>query len=188
MWKCVFQELRGLTNTKINPMELNDLYDHLWNVGVLLQSDDPLSILDDEFRPWPRARGNEAPSRLFYDNLERHKMTDLAELRQFQTRADLEVYRPILIVVMNSFGVAITNYGQLLKSTDGIYRNELRDDRQLEKVSALLCTNNPAERPFAVAKAYIKIYQTLSLRTLAVFSLSMCNSSHRPAESKDKLD
>jgi hypothetical protein len=76
--------------------------------------------------------------------------------------------------------------GNYLKSTDGIYRNELRDDRQLEKVSALLCTNNPAERPFAVAKAYIKIYQTLSLRTLAVFSLSMCNSSHRPAESKGK--
>jgi hypothetical protein len=31
MWKTVFQELRGLTNTTsiLNPMELNDLYDHL---------------------------------------------------------------------------------------------------------------------------------------------------------------
>ncbi len=46
MWKTVFQELRGLTNTKaiLNPMELNDLYDHLWNVGVLLQSEDCLNI------------------------------------------------------------------------------------------------------------------------------------------------
>ena len=32
----------------------------------------------------------------------------------------------------------------------------------------------------------MKIYQSLSLRTLAVFSLSMCNGSHRPAEAKGK--
>ena len=32
----------------------------------------------------------------------------------------------------------------------------------------------------------MKIYQTLSLRTLAAFSLGMCNGSHRPAESKGK--
>jgi hypothetical protein len=32
----------------------------------------------------------------------------------------------------------------------------------------------------------MKIYQTLSLRTLATFSLSMCNGSHRPAESEGK--
>ncbi len=51
MWKSVFQELRGLTNSAnmLNPLELNDLYDHLWNVGVHLQSDEPLSILDNDF-------------------------------------------------------------------------------------------------------------------------------------------
>jgi hypothetical protein len=32
----------------------------------------------------------------------------------------------------------------------------------------------------------MKIYQSLSLRTLAVFSLSMCKGSHRPAEAKGK--
>ena len=32
----------------------------------------------------------------------------------------------------------------------------------------------------------MKIYQSLSLRTLAVFSLSMCTGSHRPAEAKGK--
>jgi hypothetical protein len=32
----------------------------------------------------------------------------------------------------------------------------------------------------------MKIYQSLSLRTLAVFSLGMCNGSHRPAEAKGK--
>ena len=32
----------------------------------------------------------------------------------------------------------------------------------------------------------MKIYQSLGLRTLASFSLSMCNGSHRPAESQGK--
>ena len=76
--------------------------------------------------------------------------------------------------------------GKYLKATDGVFRNDLRDDWELQKVSQLLCTNNAAERPFGVAKAYMKIYQTLSLRTLAAFSLGMCNGSHRPAESKGK--
>jgi hypothetical protein len=67
MWKTVFQELRGLTNTKaiLNPIELNDLYDHLWNVGVLLQSEDCLNILNLDFRPWPRVRYNEPASQSF---------------------------------------------------------------------------------------------------------------------------
>jgi hypothetical protein len=92
---------------------------------------------------------------------------------------------------MTLFGIAIhtsleRTLGNYLKATDGIYRNELRDDWQLEKVSALLCINNPAERPFAVAKAYLKIYQSMSIRTLAAFGLSMCNGSHRPAEATSK--
>jgi hypothetical protein len=53
LWKVVFHELRALTNTtklsdaglNVNPMEINDLMDHLWNVGVLLQTDDALNVL-----------------------------------------------------------------------------------------------------------------------------------------------
>ena len=195
MWKCLFKELRGLTNTTnmLNPVELNDLYDHMWNVGVILQSDEPLAILAVDFRPWPRFRANEARSQSFYERLERNKTADLTELRRFETREDQDIYRPILIETLNLFGLAIhtsleRTLGHYLKATDGMFRNELRDDWQLEKVSALLCTNNPAERPFAVAKAYLNIYQSLSLRTLASFSLSMCNGSHRPAESQGKQE
>ena len=62
MWKVCFQELRALTNTKqlsydglnVNPMELNDIYEHVWNIGVLLKTDECLSILLEEFRPWPK--------------------------------------------------------------------------------------------------------------------------------------
>jgi hypothetical protein len=195
MWKCLFKELRGLTNTNnmLNPLELNDLYDHMWHVGVLLQSDDALAVLADDFRPWPQFRATEAKSIAFYDTLERNKINDLKELRRFETREDVDVYRPILVEVLNLFGIAIhtsleRTLGHYLKATDGIYRNDIRDDWQLDKVSQLLCINNPAERPFAVAKAYLNIYQSMSIRTLAGFGLSICNGSHRPAEAKGKQE
>ena len=73
---------------------------------MLLQSDEPLAILADDFRPWPRFRANEGKSISFYETLERNKHEDLKELRRFETRVDLDVYRPILIEVMNLFGIA----------------------------------------------------------------------------------
>ena len=140
-------------------MELNDLYDHLWNMGTLLQGKDALSVLDDSYRPWPRVRFNEGPSRHYYDRLEKNKAAERAELKQYEQRPDLDVYGPILLEVLQLFGTAIhtsleRTLGKYLKSTDGIFRNELRDDWELDMVAKLLCTNNPAEMPFAVAKGY----------------------------------
>ena len=143
----------------MNPMELNDLYDHLWNMGTLLQGEDALSVLDDSYRPWPRIRFTEGPSRSYYDRLERNKAAERAELKQYEQRTDLDVYGPILLEVLQLFGTAIhtsleRTLGKYLKSTDGIFRNDLRDDWELDMVAKLLCTNNPAERSFAVAKGY----------------------------------
>jgi hypothetical protein len=45
----------------------------MWNVGVLLQSDEPLDVLTDDFRPWPRFRANEEKSIALYVTLERNK-------------------------------------------------------------------------------------------------------------------
>ena len=64
LWKVMFHELRALTNTtkisdaglNVNPLEINDLLDHMWNVAVILQSDEALSILEDDYRPWPKVR------------------------------------------------------------------------------------------------------------------------------------
>ncbi len=39
----------------------------------------------------------------------------------------------------------------------------MKAEWEVEKVSKLLCTNNPAERPFAVAKAYMNIYGRIEL-------------------------
>ncbi len=115
MWKVAFEELRALTNKKdlqtvgvgLNPMELNDLYDHLWNLGILLQGEDALTILDETFRPWPRVRLSQAPSRSFYNHMEKDKAAELAELKQYAQRPDLDVYLPILLAVLNLYGLAI---------------------------------------------------------------------------------
>ena len=153
--------------------------------------EDALSILDDEYRPWPRVRFTEGPSQNYYEHLEKNKNTEIAELKQFQQRADNSVYQPIMLELLQLFGLAIhtsleRTLGKYLKATDGVFRNDLRSDWELSKVGKLLCTNNASERPFGVAKAYMNIYQSLSLRTLATFSLAMCTGSHRPADSRGK--
>lgn len=194
MWKVCFQELRALTNTKkmdtlglgVNPMELSDIYEHVWNHGVLLQTGECLTVLQPEYRPWPKVREAEAGSVHFYNVLNRTREDDLAELQSFEGRADLETYEPVLREVLNLFGKAIVmslerTMGNYLKSTGGIYRNELRAEWELDEVAKLLSHNNPAERPFAIVKAYLRVYNTMKLSTLANFSLAMTNGSHRPA-------
>ena len=57
----------------------------------------------------------------------------------------------------------------------------MKQEWEVDAVAKLLPTNNAAERPFAVAKAYLNIYSRMKLANLAKFSLSMCNGSHRLA-------
>ena len=57
MWSTCFRELRALANgklAKLNPVELNELYDQLWVVGSLLISPGCLDILEDAHNPWVR--------------------------------------------------------------------------------------------------------------------------------------
>ena len=79
MWIVAFAELRALTNRKavqqsgfgLNPMELNELYDYLWNMGVLMQSEDGMDVLKPEYRPWPKLHEGDDVSVRFYKRLER---------------------------------------------------------------------------------------------------------------------
>ena len=76
MWRVLYRELRALTNDStmhLNPMEINDLYEAVWNVGVVLQSDDALSILDLDFRPWPKVKEGTAACTEFYRVHDRNK-------------------------------------------------------------------------------------------------------------------
>lgn len=120
-------------------------------------------------------------------------MEDLAELRLYEVREDLEKYEPVLRKVLHLFGNGILKslertMGKYLQSTGGIYRNELRADWELDDVAKLLSHNNAAERPFAIVKAYLQVFQTMKLSTLANYSLAMTNGSHRPAGTLGKTN
>ncbi len=85
------------------------------------------------------------------------------ELRNYETRGDIITYREKLLTILNLAGQAIHTsleytMGKYLNATDGIYRNETRSDWEVEAVANLLSTNNAAERPFGIAKAYCDIY------------------------------
>ncbi len=128
----------------------------------------------------------------FYKVFERRKAENLDELRQFQTREDKITYEPILIEILSLFGQKgiktslERTMGKYLESTGGIYRNAIRKDWELEKVSKLLAHNNAAERPFAVVKAYLDCFPTMKLSTLANYSLATSNGSHQAAGTQGK--
>jgi hypothetical protein len=76
MWRVVYRELRALTNDgvmNLNPIELNEVYEEVWNVGSLLMSDDALSILQPEYRPWPKFKDGTDAFRDFYEVHDRDK-------------------------------------------------------------------------------------------------------------------
>jgi hypothetical protein len=119
MWRVVYRELRALTNDgvmRLNLMELNDIYEDLWNVGTLLQNEtDVLSIMEDDFRSWAKVKADTEKSRAFYDVHDRAKQADLALLRNYESRADLESYVVVLKKVFSLFGTpALKNLTVLL--------------------------------------------------------------------------
>ena len=95
--------------------------------------------------------------------------------------------------ILALFGSAICislqrTMGKYLKSTGGVFCNDMRDEWELEAVSKLLSHNNFAERPFAIAiaKAYLTCFPAQKLSTLATFSQAIANGSHRPAGTQGK--
>lgn len=95
MWRVAWRELRGLTNAKgleINPLELNALYEELWTMGELLQSDNCLSVMEDDYRPWKKQREGDPRSVRFYERLEADKVAEVRALREYHKRGDVAKY------------------------------------------------------------------------------------------------
>ena len=115
MWIVAFAELRALTNRKavcesgfgLNPMGLNDLYEYLWNLGVTLQSENAMVILEQGYRPWPKLHEGDAESEAFYRRLDRNKPAHIDELRAYTTRVDRLRYEQELKTQMALFGKAV---------------------------------------------------------------------------------
>jgi hypothetical protein len=69
-----------------------------------------------------------------------------------------------------------------LQQTDGKYANGKSKTWEKDAVNKMFCHNNHAERPFAVLKAFAKLYPALSLRNLSRLVHSLVNGTHRCAE------
>ena len=182
MWVVAFGELRALTNSKaveLNPLQLNAIYDKLWDLGSLLQSDDSLGVFKDGYRPWEKVE-ELGP---FYEKKE--KTGGLGEERwkllcAFEDRSDKDKYIPVLQKIFRLFGEGIH---ESLKRTMGDYleaTNGSRAESQLEpwvkaRVVELIAHNNDAERPFAVIKLFDQLFPTMTLGNMSGLSQARVN-------------
>jgi hypothetical protein len=88
-----------LTNSKgieLNPLELNHLYECLYDLGTLLQSDKCFEVFADNFRAWPHIYKPGGRSKLFYTKIEKNLTEDLIKLRCCTSRDDSVKYSAIM--------------------------------------------------------------------------------------------
>jgi hypothetical protein len=188
LWRQVFKELRGLTNSKgieLNPLELNHFYECLYDFGILLQSDRCFDVFNNNFRAWPHIYKSGGRSKRFYDKIERHINEDLTTLRSYSNREDTTNYCAVMKQVLGKFGEGI--HGSLtftlkkyLRQTNGELQNANRGEWETKAAQKMLCHNNNAERPFAVARVFNKQYPAITLYNLSHLSHSLVNGTHRP--------
>jgi hypothetical protein len=186
MWETAFEELRMLTNStdvELNPLELNGIYDHLWAMGTLLQSDNSLDILAEDYRPWPKVES----AAKFYARRASDAAPNLGAkrrelLREF--KKDNADYVIILKEVLSLFGAGIheslqRTMGDFLEATNGRKSLSKLEPWMKKRAVHLLAHNNHAERPFAVMKYYNNIFETMTLSNLSSLSLARCNNTYQ---------
>jgi hypothetical protein len=170
---------------------LHEIYEHLYDLGKLLQTDQALTIIEPMFRPWPHIYQNRERSKKFYTRLERDLEADMTRLRAYKDRVDLEKYEAMLKKVLQLFGEGIIaslefTMKEYLRQTKGSLRTEVRQEWELKMCRAMLCHNNAAERPFAVLRQYKRLYPSLSIENLAKLTHSLVNGTHRPGSPEMK--
>jgi hypothetical protein len=70
--------------------------------------------------------------------------------------------------------------GDYLAATGGHLQNENKTEFEKDIASRMVSTNNSAEGPFATARAFLHMYPTLKLRTLATLSAAIVNGNFKP--------
>lgn len=194
MWDTAFKELRALTNSttvELNPLQLNETYDHLWAMGEVLMGDTPFDVLAEGYRPWPEVEAMRSTYTTWgKDELAKKR---LEQLRGYASRADAAKYVPILKEVLALFGKGIhesltRTMGDYLEATDGCMAQSKLEPWMKARAVHLLAHNNHAERPFAVMKFFDHLYQTMTLANLKHLSMARCNSTFKraPDEAKTK--
>jgi hypothetical protein len=142
MWRVMFQELRGLTNSKgleLSPLELNTLYEYLYDLGLKLQTGESMVVFEEGFRPWPHVWKGRGRSKKFYSRIDANLTQDLDRIRSFNERDDTQKYCVILRDVLNCFGIGIIDsleytMKHYIKQTAGKLCNDNRDVWEKEAV------------------------------------------------------
>jgi hypothetical protein len=71
--------------------------------------------------------------------------------------------------------------GKYLEATAGCLANKHKSAWEKHIAARMICTNNAAEGPFATVRAFLHIYPSLKLRTVATLSAAIVNGTHHPA-------
>lgn len=151
----------------------------------MLQTLKSMDVFIMHYRPWPHVFKPGLKSKRFYEKMDANLAHDLERLRTYENRADSVVYKSILLKVFCLFGKGILEsleytMKDYLRQTNGALRNERREEWELQATKHMLSHNNHAERPFAVLRAFAKMYPALSLRNLSWLAHSLVNGTHRP--------
>ena len=93
---------------------------------------------------------------------------DIAMLRAYLEREDVDSYVLVLKKVLSLFGLAIhesltRTLGKFLDATGGTQANCMKTEWEKDIASRMVCTNNGAESPFATVRAFMHIYPRFSL-------------------------
>ena len=192
MWDICWEELRTLANSssvELNPLQLNCIYDELWKVGVLLQSEEAFDFLAENYRPWAEVNdlaGWYAKRRSCARSNKRREM-----LRAYSSRGDADKFTPILKQVLAIGGDAIhvslkRTMGDFLEVTNGSRAESKLEPWMKARAMLLLSHNNPAERPFALMKFLDHLFPTMSLNNLSNASHALVNGTFALASPKPK--
>ncbi len=154
-------------------------------LGTMLQTPKSMEVFNLPYRPWPHVFKSGLRSKRFYEKMDANLAHDLERLRTYENRADSVVYKSILLQVLSLFGKGIVEsleytMKDYLRQTNGPLSNERREEWELQATKHMLSHNNHAERPFAVLRAFAKMYPALSLRNLSWLAHSLVNGTHRP--------
>ncbi len=108
----------------------------------------------------------------------------MAQLRAHRTREDIGVYEPVLLEVFKLFGEGIQEslirtIGDYLEGLGGHLANNHKTPLEKDVASRMVCTSNLAEGPFATVRAFLHMYPSMKLQTVAGLSGAMVNGTHR---------
>ncbi len=108
----------------MNPLELNTLYEYLYDLGLKLQTQDCMVVFEKGFRPWPHVFKGRGRSKKIYSRVDDNLEDDLTRIKNYLDREDSIKYCHIQREVFKCFGYGIIDslaytMKHYIKQTDG---------------------------------------------------------------------